>query len=187
MSQALLIGAVAFGAIGQISQGIAASDEAKTAARMAEYNASVADQNAKREIEAAKLEEAQQRDRLARTLGSAGVARAKSGIRATGSSIFVQDDSIIQGELDALLIRNKGELASNAQKVQAQALRMQASQYKAQAKNAKIAGYMGAATTILGGAYSSKAFSGGANVGAATGGRSIPIDFSTSKIPSVYR
>lgn len=181
---ALLIGATAFGAVGILSQGAAASAEAKQASKIAEYNAKIADENARREIEIARVEEAQQRDRLARTLGSANVARAKSGIRATGSSIFVQDDSIIQGELDALILRNKGVLASNAEKTRASGLRMQSAQYKQQASNARTGALLGAGATILGGAY---AYQNSAGVAAASSGRSIPIDYSGFNVPAPFR
>jgi hypothetical protein len=176
----LLIASTVFSAIGQISQANAASAEAKQNAKIAQYNAGIADENAKRELEASALEESMQRDRLRRTLGSANVARAKSGITATGSSIFVQEDSMIQGELDALMIRNKGELAHNNYKSQAAVYRTQAGAYKTQAKNIQTAGMIGVAGTILGGASAYKssptaAASPGAGLG---GGRSIPIDYS---------
>ena len=127
-----------------------------------------------------------QRDGLRRTVGSQNVARAKSGITQTGSSLFVQDDTIIQGELDALMIRNKGQLAANNYRSQGQIFRTQASQYKQQAKNAKTAGLLNAGATILGGVGNYAAVGGkfpklgGTNPG---GGRSIPIDYSGYKSP----
>lgn len=177
-----------FSVIGQISSSRAAADEANFNADQARYNAGIADLNAQREIDAADLEESMQRDRLRRTIGSANVARAKSGITQTGSSLFVQDDSIIQGELDSLMIRNKGQLAANNYRSQAQIFRTQSDQYKQQASNAKKAGMIGAVSTVLGGVGNYTALgsgAGAAKTGAVSpsGGRSIPIDFSKYKSP----
>lgn len=188
LMQVLSVAGTVVSVIGQISSANAASNEAQFNADQAMYNAGIADINAQREIEAAELEESMQRDRLRRTVGSQNVARAKSGITQTGSSLFVQDDTIIQGELDALIIRNKGQLAANNYRSQGQIFRTQASQYKQQAKNAKTAGLLSAGATILGGVGNYRAVGGklpgmspaGTNPG---GGRSIPIDYSGYKSP----
>ncbi|HYD35956.1 MAG TPA: hypothetical protein VD999_07900 [Vitreimonas sp.] len=179
-----LIGA-GISAIGQISSANAAADQYKSDAKMAMYNSQIADENAQRELDAAALEESMQRDRLRRTIGTANTQRAKSGITQTGSSLFVQDDSIIQGELDALMIRNKGDLAANNYRSQSAIYKVQASQLRQAAKNTKKAGRIGALTSLIGGA-ASYGMAGGKFPGAglsSSSGTSIPIDFSGYRSP----
>ena len=154
MGWVTLVGA-AISAIGQISSANAQSNQLKYDANIAIQNSTLALQNASREREAADLEESLQRDKLRRTMGAANTARAKSGITMTGSSLFVEEESMIQGELDALLIRHKGTLAENNYKSQSAIYRSQAGQLKAQAKNVKASGFLGAAGTLLTGAASS--------------------------------
>lgn len=148
-----LVGA-AISAIGQISSANAQSKQLKFDANIAIQNSTIALQNASREREAADVEESLQRDRLRRSMGAANTARAKSGVTQTGSSLFVEEESMLNGELDALLIRHKGTLAENNYKSQAATFQAQSSQLKSQAKNVKKAGFIGAAGTLLTGAAS---------------------------------
>jgi uncharacterized protein involved in type VI secretion and phage assembly len=185
MAMAILIAATAVTAIGQVSAANAQAEQLRAEADIANYNSKIADDNARRELEAASLEEQLQRQKVRRTIGAGNVARAKSGVAATGSSILVQDDSIIQGELDSLLIRHKGQLASNNYKSQSAIFKMQTSQLKSQAKNTKKAGVISAFGTILGGAAGAYGMGGGIVSSGATGGSgmSIPIDYSGYKSP----
>lgn len=147
--QGLMLAGTAVSAIGQIS---AARDEANAMeynAEVAQQNAVIAEQNALREREAAALEESRQRDNLRRQIGSANVARAKSGITMAGSSLFVEDESMIQGELDALLIRHKGDLAANNFKTQAAQQRVQAKFLNRNASQTRTSGLLNAAGTVL--------------------------------------
>ena len=181
---ALMIGASVIGAIGQMQQANAQADSFKFQSKIDLQNASINELNSQRELDAASVEEGMSRDRLRRTLGAARTATAKSGIAMTGSALFVQDDSIIQGELDALMIRNKGDLASSNYKSQAAINKAQSSMNKTRAKNAKTAGLISAGTTLLsGGAAAAGMGSPGAGLSTNGGGMAIPIDFRGYRSP----
>ena len=168
--QALTVGATAVQAIGAISSANEEADMmeynaaiAGQNAQLAQQNAQIALENAAREKQAAALEEARQREQVRRTIGAANAARGKSGISQAGSSLFVTEDSLIQGELDSLLIRHKGKVAANNYKSQAAQFRFQSSQYssessmlKAGARNTRTGGLLSAAGTVLTGAVAYK-------------------------------
>lgn len=179
MAQVALIAGAVFGAMGQISSANAQSKQLKFDANIAIQNSTIALQNASREREAADVEESLQRDRLRRSMGAANTARAKSGVTQTGSSLFVEEESMLNGELDALLIRHKGTLAENNYKSQSVVFKNQASQLKSQAKNVKKAGYVAAFGTLLTGAASAGVGGklGSVGSGSSGGGTYIPIKF----------
>ena len=153
--QGLMLAGSAVSAIGQISESRDQANAMEYNAAVANQNAEIANQNALREKEAAELEESRQRDNLRRNIGTANVARAKSGITMVGSSLFVEDESMIQGELDSLLIRHKGDLAANNFKTQAAQQKMQAKFLKRNASQTRTSGLIGAAGTLLTGVAAS--------------------------------
>lgn len=134
---ATLIGA-GLGAIGSIAQGNAAS-------AVGEYNAQVAQNNATAERQRAAYEAGMTRDRVRRVMGAQKAAFASSGLDIqSGTPLAVFGDTAKQGELDVLARLYGGEAAATA--YQNDAARMRA-EGKAQQK----AGYIGAASSLIGG------------------------------------
>jgi hypothetical protein len=127
-------------AIGSISR-------ANSQAKMMERNASIADQNAALFTQQAAEEERRKRVQLNALLGHNRTAVAKSGVTMSGTPLLVEEDTVMQGELDALTIRYNGELKANNQRYQASMGRYQAEETRSQ-------GYMSAAGSILGGVAS---------------------------------
>ena len=106
----------AFGsAAGTLISGIAQADRASREAGIAEANADIAKDQARRNAEAI-------RERALRLQGQQRAAAGASGIALDGSS-FVDaiDDSAIQSELDALTARYEGQLQARSDRLQAAA------------------------------------------------------------------
>lgn len=124
--------------------------DAKATADAAEYNATVARQQADNASAVAGQKEEAQR-RAARIFqGQQRAAIAESGAGLGGSNADIERQSEIFQELDALNIRYEGTL-------QRKGLLDQASLYDIQAENAMTAGYIGAAGKLFGGLSSSYA------------------------------
>ena len=126
------------GAGSAIMQGEAAEDAA-------EYNAAVAENDARAAAEQSQYEAARIRDRNRRILASQRVGQAKSGLSLTGSFQDLQMDSAIQGEMDALAAIYTGQIAAGSAQARAQLSRLEG-------RSAKRAGYLGAGGSILTGA-----------------------------------
>lgn len=133
----LTLAGAATSALGAVFQGNAASNAAS-------YNASIADMNADRSrTEAAARVEASVR-KSRRVLGAQRAGIAQSGIAFEGSMSDVVQKSEANADLDALSLAYEGEAGARNYSNQAQLLRTQAD-------NAKKAGYIGAATSVLSG------------------------------------
>lgn len=158
----LLAGGTALGAVSAIQQGNAANSAAK-------YNAAIAERNAVTARQQAAAEEDKQRRLAYMRLGNARAAYGASGVNLEGSPLDVLEQSAAEEELDALTIRYQGDLTSRN-------YLEQAALDRAQGKNAKMAGYMGAGSAILLGAaqganmYSKLPKSPGAPAGMYNGG-----------------
>lgn len=72
------------------------------------------EQEAAAEENIAATEEARHRQNVGRLLGVQRTAYAKAGVRMSGSALLVADDTAVQGELDALMIRYNGKSKANA-------------------------------------------------------------------------
>ena len=115
--------------------------------KAADYNADVADANAKAAEDKAAYDEKMHRESVRKILASQRALYGKSGISTEGSPLLVMEDSAIAGEMDALAIRYGGDIAAAQQRSSANLLRMQG-------KQARTAGYIGAGSTLLAGAGS---------------------------------
>lgn len=141
--------------IGQIEQQAANSEAA-----LIDYNAKVADLQAKDAIDRGQEEENRYRQQVRGLIGTERVAAAASNVDAGyGSALDVQVETARMGELDALTIRNNAAREAWGYNVQATDLRERANITRRGGQNAAIAGreraktsYLGAAGTILGGA-----------------------------------
>jgi hypothetical protein len=126
------------GALGSIAGANAQASAAEQQAAFAEQNAAIARQRAASD-EARTRRENRRRQGLARaTIGA-------SGVTFEGSPLDVLSDSAAEAELDALTVRQAGEL-------EASGFRQQARNARARASDARTAGRIGAGTALLSGA-----------------------------------
>lgn len=93
----------AISAYGQYQQG-------RAQAALAESNARLDDMSAIQAKQEAAYDELRHRERVRRLLGTQRAKYGKSGVLMSGSVLDVMRDSIVQGELDALTIRRRGEI-----------------------------------------------------------------------------
>lgn len=124
---------------------VGAMASAQSQEAMHEYNAEVAEGNARAEEAAGALEEYRIRDDVKRALAGMQAENAKSGFQLTGTPLLVAAESAKTGELDALTARFSRQLRASNMKAQAGLDRMSASAKKTE-------GYFGAASYLLGGA-----------------------------------
>jgi hypothetical protein len=148
-----------FKAWGSIEQGKAGYASNMSEAYAQEYNAQIADSNAKTVLEQANAKEEAQRRQFHILQGKAIAGMAQSGTGLDGSNLDVLEQSATNAELDALTIRYEGQMQNRGLMAQAALGRYQAQGLKANAKRAMKAGYIGAAANLLEGA--SKAYQGG--------------------------
>jgi molybdopterin biosynthesis enzyme len=111
-------------------------------------NAMIAEYQADDAISRGKFNEKRQRQATEKVIGSQRAGFAAQGVDVnSGSALNTQADAAYLGELDALTIRQNAAKEAWGYKVQAVSSRRQG-------KNAEREGYMGAATTVIGGAGS---------------------------------
>jgi len=129
-----------------------------TEAAVADNNAAIGRVNAGTALNLGEADAARIQDQTRRRLAMGENAWAANGVQTgVGSALDVMGDMAAQGSLDAQIARWKGKTASNSALAQS-------NQASAMAPTLQTAGYMGAATSILGGATSianSKAFAAG--------------------------
>tara|TARA_R110000796_G_scaffold53750_6_gene126075 strand:+ start:3121 stop:3660 length:540 start_codon:yes stop_codon:yes gene_type:complete len=169
MSSATAIIAVtgaAVAAMGAIQQGNAAEASANYNAAVGRNQAITAQNNA----DAVRLGAAEDAERFSRT------SRKRAGtLRAGGASLDLLEDSAMQEELENLSILHSGELQALGFEDRALGLEAGARLDVMRGKNAKTAGYTGAAGALLKGAgaaadsFSGPTAAGGVNLSAAGG------------------
>lgn len=145
----LFVGSSLFGAFGQYQQGQEQAANLKTQSRIASRNAQLLRTQAATARQQAGLDEEAQRRDARRFLGTQRAAVGQAGIGYGGSVADLLEDSAVQAELDALNIRYGGELQATDILNQANMSDTEARILKANAKSAKRAGVMGAATSLL--------------------------------------
>lgn len=145
-----LVGGIGLGAAGILQTGAAGAAQAKGAQSMAEYNARVAQQEA-RAIEARTsyeqkraVQEAERRQsRLRAALGASGA------VPSAGTPLLLQTTQAEESELEMLLIGYEGQIGASRARSQAVLDRTQADIYGRRAGAARTAGFIGAGTTLL--------------------------------------
>ncbi|MCH8197034.1 MAG: hypothetical protein IH904_03025 [Proteobacteria bacterium] len=110
------IAGLALGALGTISQGIAAE-------RAGEFQARVAAQNARIARERAEVEEGEKRRENVRILAAQRAFVSKAGVQLEGTPLLVQQETAAEGEFDALTVRFGGKLSESRELARAQAAR----------------------------------------------------------------
>ena len=134
-------------AFGIIAKGIAAAGAAYTAYsthQTAKYNEKVAEQQAQQVTAKAKYDADLHRQRVQRLLSKQRALYGKSGVEMSGSPLLVMEDTIEQGEIDALAIQYGGDVESAR-------ARSQANLYKMQGRSAIVGGAARSGGTLLSG------------------------------------
>lgn len=133
----LMLASSAFSAFGQIASGNAQ-------AQAYDYNARVERQQAGVALDQATVRARQVEDKVARTAGEAKAQYGAAGVvPTTGSALMVLNDIATQGEMSRQLELYQGRLTASGHLQQADVDR-------AQGSVARTAGYIGAASTLLG-------------------------------------
>jgi hypothetical protein len=154
----LMIGSTVMGGMGAIQQGNAAAASANYNAQVADMNAKLTERRARDALERGQMEEQQQRMKTSQIIGQQKAAMAANGVDLKfGSPLDTLVDTATMGELDALTIRANTYREERDTRQQANNLTGQASMLRAEAKSAKQGGFLNAFGTVLGGA--AKAYS----------------------------
>ena len=137
LATGMLITGAAVAATGSIVQG-------RAQRKAAEYNANIAEKNARIELERTAEEEKRFRVLARKEIGQIRANYAASGVRMEGSALDVLHDSAANAEADAISIRTEGRR-------RAQAYREGATLDRMQGRAGERAGYFGAASALLDG------------------------------------
>ncbi len=147
-----VVGAAGVGmsVIGEIQAGQARAAQAKSAQAMAEYNAKVAEQEAK-QIEARGAfegrrqaqESERQQGRIIAALGASGT------VPSTGAGLALQVEQEKESELESMLVGYETQIRAGRARSQAALDRMQGDIYGQRAKSASSAGFFSAGSTLL--------------------------------------
>jgi len=131
-------------AIGPLVSGAMGMMQASYQAKVAEMNADVAEENAKRALQRSGIEAEDSDMQTHALLGEQEVAQAASGVSLSGKSqILTRKSARILGRRDALNILQDGS-------TEAYNFRVQKANFKAEASAAKLSGIAG----LVGGAFS---------------------------------
>lgn len=137
---------------GMYAQGQAAAAQAKAQQAVSEYNARVAEQQAKAEEQAAAFRSRRQAEDAAGYQSSLQAAIGASGVVSTeGAPLLIQARQAGESELENLLIGYEGQLGADRARSQAQLHRLQAGIYGQRAGAARRGGLFGAGTSLLSG------------------------------------
>jgi hypothetical protein len=147
----MAVAGTAMNAYGQIKQGKAARDAGESQAQREEFNAGVAEQQAKDALVRGREEESHLRSQVRQVIGGQRAALAAQGVDVgMGSAVDVQNDTMRSGELDALTVRNNAKREAWGFQVEAQDRRYAADIARRTGQQAYTASKWGAANAILG-------------------------------------
>lgn len=142
-------------AVGQIQSAQAQSAAANYQAEVARVNQQIQQQNAAYERQKGDVEAQQQDMKNKAAMGSLEAAQGASGFDMnTGSSLDTRESARKLGRLDTLTVRNNAERRAHEFDIAAMNQGAQANLYTAQGKTSQMAGYLGAATSLIGGVSS---------------------------------
>lgn len=149
---ALLAASLATTVAGGVVSTIGAQRQAKFQAAVAQNNAMIEEQNARRAIERAGIE-AQEQDRInAGILGEQISEQSGSGLSARGGSFALGRKSARElARLDTLNVAQQGFLDAFNARTRAEGFRSEASAAKAAGRNALISGAIGTVGSLAGG------------------------------------
>lgn len=150
------IGAI-LGAIGSIAQGVLGFAAANYQAQVAEMNEEVAKDNAMRSIERAQVEQQTQDDLTAAMLGEQESVQSASGLSLTSpSAIRTRAAARRLGRMDALNVRQAGEIEKYNYLVQASNFGSEAKMAQLQGVGNLLSGFLGATQSLVSKAKPSK-------------------------------
>ena len=132
---ALSVAGGGLGAFGALQEGRATS-------RAAEFNARIADQQARQERQSAAAEARDYRRGENRKLASSTAARGASGVTGAGSPLLVDEATVREIALGSSRLKYAGD-------VRAKRLEDEAELYRMRGKSARRAGYLNAGSSIL--------------------------------------
>lgn len=139
-------------ALGQIASSQAQSASAKYNSQIAANNAQIATQNATFAGQEGEGQAAQSQARTRATEGAILATQGAAGIDVNkGSAVDVRASEAQKGMLDAMTIRSNAARKAYGFQTEAASDRAQSELDREQAHNDKTAGYIGAATSVLGG------------------------------------
>lgn len=138
-------------AAGSIAQGQQAAAAARSQAQLQEQQAAIQEQQAERERQVAAADEEELRMRNRRVLARQRALLGASGVEpAAGSPLFVAMDTAAEAELQALRIRDQGEVAATRLEQQAGLTRFDADITRASGRAAQRAGFTRAGAQLVG-------------------------------------
>lgn len=138
---------------GSILQGVQANKMAKYQAKVAEMNKSIAEDNARRAIERSQVEQQESDMTALAFMGSQEAMQGASGLSLGGASQqLARKSSKELARLDALRIRQGGELEAYNYRTQGVNFGAEASMAKAGGKNSLVSGFIDAGSSLLTGA-----------------------------------
>jgi len=138
---------------GTLMQGQAAADQARFQSGVANNNAIVAQQQAERAAQQAKIDEADFRRHQSDLFASRRSLFGKTNIDpTTGSPLAVSSDFAGESELNALRVRNQGAVNVNALENQVRQQQSQAGLFATKGRNAKTASMFRAGGQLFSGA-----------------------------------
>ncbi|CAB4122032.1 hypothetical protein UFOVP16_43 [uncultured Caudovirales phage] len=147
---AILIASTAVSAVGAIAAGNAQAASAKSAANAAQYNATIAEQNAQTALQASSANEDAQRRKSAVEMGRLRASLAENGVGFdSGSGMDLVTQSDMNAELDALNIRYGGQQQARAYRSQSALDTASAEQARLNASAASTGGYLSAGASAL--------------------------------------
>jgi hypothetical protein len=145
----LLIG-TGLSAYGQYQAGQAAAAEGKSAQNMAEYNAALQEREAKQIEARTALEQRRQAEESERRMGTLRAGLGASGaVTTAGSPLMIQAQQASEFELENLMMGYQGREEATAARSGAAISRMEGKTAMQKGKAGKMAGYIGAGSTLL--------------------------------------
>lgn len=148
----LTIASTAFSVISQISQANAQADSEESAANAARYNAEINRQRSVIALQQGNANEETKRRESRVKMGNLRAGLIENGIGLEGTASDLVEASSLNSELDALNIRYESQLNARSYNQQAALDDQSAQSAKTRAKQARTAGYIGAASSALSGA-----------------------------------
>lgn len=180
---ALLIGSTALQAGGSIMQGNQQAAGYRQQAEAADHNAAISDIQARQAYDAGLQNELTQRRSASQQQADVRASVAESGFDASsGTALAIQAQSARDLEMDALQTRYQALLQGQGHEQQAVMDRYTARTLRSSARNARRAGMIGAATSVLTGAAAygmGGAMGGAARTGSSSAGSGLRVGSGT--------
>lgn len=178
----LTVAATAVSAIGTGASSIAAAQQARYQAEVADRNARIENDAARDALERGRIEDKKLQERTAQLMGEQNAALAANGIDiAFGSAANVRGDAAVIGQQDAATLRENSMRETRGFEINAANYRASAQASRQAASGALINGAFQIGSTILGGAMQYDKLNAARNPGATLSTNSIKSAMGTQK------